>query len=303
MANTQDSPSSTLRPARGTNFEDDECVRLCRAWLSVSQNPSKGSGQKRDQFWTRVAKLFEDSCPPGSIQRPQRSLESKWGTINHDVAKFASAYASVCDLNESGSSEDDKIEKSKVFYQQTSQGNKPFMYMECWRTLRNAPKWMSYRAHGVKSTPDKRHIEEIAFGDSGVGEVQIGGGSVTSPVRPIGNKKSKKLVSVDLRSKKLQADFAKVTEAMVATNKEKVEVLKEAANLQLFLTPLTGLDADAVRYIKLRRAQVLQSLEASMPQVERVIRIGEGSETPIQDLNTQPCSEFEMDEYASLFGV
>lgn len=74
----------------------------------------------------------------------------------------------------------------------------------------------------------------------------------------------------------------KVTEAMVATNKEKVEVLKEAANLQLFLTPLTGLDLDSVRYIKLRRAQVLKTLEASMPLVDRVIDTRETDNTQVQ---------------------
>ena len=69
------------------------------------------------------------------MHRPQRSLESKWGIINHNVSKFMGAYATVCDLDESRTTEDDRIDKAKVIYQDSSKNNKPFIYMECWRVL------------------------------------------------------------------------------------------------------------------------------------------------------------------------
>ena len=318
MATSQESPSVPLRVARGSNFEDEECVRLCKAWLNTSQSAMKESGQKHDQFWARVAKVFEESCPQGSLHRPQRSLESKWGIINHDVSKFAGAYTTMCDLDESGTTKEDCIEKAKVIYQDSSKNNKPFIYMECWRVLRNAPKWRSYRNHGIRPPPQKHQISEdsspaqsqrveLGLGD-GEGELgNAGEGSATSPVRPIGNKKAKRQAVADAKVKKLESDFAKATAAMVDANLKKVEVLRDAANLQHFSIPLTGLGEDAVRYITLKRAQVLRSLEASeaaasMPTNSRSA-VDTSVDTGVQDLPSSTTFEEEMDEFADHLGI
>jgi len=68
---------------------------------------------------------------------------------------------------------------------------------------------------------------------------------------------------------------------MLAANLKKVEVLKEVASLQLFFIPLAGLEPDAVKYIQLRRAKVLQSMESSMAPKVTTVDSQEGLENEI----------------------
>ena len=70
-AATEKGPPPT-RQQRGTNFSDDELVRLCRAWLNVNQNSRKGTSQKSFNFWCHVEDVFVKarvptvSCTQGS---------------------------------------------------------------------------------------------------------------------------------------------------------------------------------------------------------------------------------------------
>lgn len=77
--------------------------------------------------------------------RPQRSLETKWAMVQHAVSKFSDVYATMCDLNESGTNEEDCVEKAKILYQQSS---KAFAFMECWRVLYSASKWQTQSIPG-----------------------------------------------------------------------------------------------------------------------------------------------------------
>jgi len=66
MTSTQESPSSGLRPIRGSNFEDDEYMKLCRIWLNISQSSINGTDQKHNQFWTCL--LFKLDMPMKACQ-------------------------------------------------------------------------------------------------------------------------------------------------------------------------------------------------------------------------------------------
>lgn len=54
----------------------------------------------------------KQSDAAGYVQRSQRSLESKWSTINHDVSKFAGCFAHVVAMDESGTTHDDQVDKA-----------------------------------------------------------------------------------------------------------------------------------------------------------------------------------------------
>ena len=75
------------RPPRskGRNFTPEEECQLCRFVPHVSQDPRVGNGQKNATFWDRITTHFNNVAPSG--KHPERSLESKWSVIKHDVPR------------------------------------------------------------------------------------------------------------------------------------------------------------------------------------------------------------------------
>jgi hypothetical protein len=53
-------------------------------------------------FWKRILKHCNDHRPTGYNAPSNRSLETKWGLIKYNVAKFCGVYNLVFMLNESG---------------------------------------------------------------------------------------------------------------------------------------------------------------------------------------------------------
>ena len=68
-------------------------------------------------------------------------METKWGDISKDVMMFGGCYAQVVNLNESGTNENDRIQKAHALYIANMQvDDKPFKFKHCWQYLRNVPK-------------------------------------------------------------------------------------------------------------------------------------------------------------------
>jgi hypothetical protein len=97
----------SVRPAKGKKFVPEEERQLTRSVLAISQDPICGNQQKGNALWERIY-LHYEQCRPGG-HRGARSLESKWGTIKHDVGKFIGAYNQIKRSNKSGTKEADII--------------------------------------------------------------------------------------------------------------------------------------------------------------------------------------------------
>jgi hypothetical protein len=80
---------------KGKNFVVDEERQLCCSFLHVLQDPMMEDGQKFTTFWDRVQNHFNESRLVSYIPRFARSLETKWGIIKHDIAKFIGNYIVV----------------------------------------------------------------------------------------------------------------------------------------------------------------------------------------------------------------
>jgi hypothetical protein len=102
--------TNTSHARKGKNFSSDEERQLCRSFLAISQDPIQGNGQKSAAFWERIANHYREHKPVGGGDHPARSLETKWGIIKHDVAKFVGVYNQVLSMKESGVSLDDMLE-------------------------------------------------------------------------------------------------------------------------------------------------------------------------------------------------
>lgn len=124
---------------KGKNFNRAEEEQLCRSVLFVSQDRIVGNQQRAGVFWERIFDHYDEHRP--DAPRPQRSLETKWGLIKHDVSSFCGVYSQVLRLNKSGTSLADTLRHSRYLYRQKSAKKQEFMFEHCWLLLKDHPKW------------------------------------------------------------------------------------------------------------------------------------------------------------------
>ncbi|KAL6128601.1 hypothetical protein ACLB2K_071956 [Fragaria x ananassa] len=133
-------PSSKKAAApRQANFSIEDDKLFVFAWLNISLGPVKGTGQKRQQFWKRITKYFEDN-KMWTGERSTKSLINRWSTINISVSKFCGHYSSIEHLRRSGYTRQDKIVEAKETYKKEERY--AFVLDHCWVVLRFQQKWM-----------------------------------------------------------------------------------------------------------------------------------------------------------------
>ncbi len=82
----------------------------------VLQDPVIGNGQKNQTFWVRIATHHNNNRPLCCAKHLAKSLETKWGAIKHDVAKFCDNYQTVVALNKCSESSKHTLQKAlKLF--------------------------------------------------------------------------------------------------------------------------------------------------------------------------------------------
>ena len=97
---------------------------------------------------------YKQNRPGG--HRGARSLESKWGMIKHDVAKFIGAYNQVKRLHKSGMNESDIMRMAKELYRTKSQKGTEFTFEHCWELVKDFPRWADGVSTSQQSTPSHR---------------------------------------------------------------------------------------------------------------------------------------------------
>jgi hypothetical protein len=233
------------------NFEAEEEVVLCQAYLRVGIDSEVGTSQAGTTFWGRVTAYYNANCPEGFDTRPLRSLETKWSTIQHEVSKFCGCVAKVQDLNRSGTNEEDDISTAKELYQNTHvtkgiRDFKPFKYLHCWRVLSKEPKWQSHRSSSrVSKQPVTASI------------------STDREERPTGNKAVKTALKSTASMEQSQKRLAEATLMMAEASRKRARALEESNNYTLFTIRLEELDGDAQEYFRLRRAEVLSNMRST----------------------------------------
>jgi hypothetical protein len=116
---------------KGRNFTSDEERQVCRSVLHISQDPIQGNGQRKEAFWDRIATHYNQNRPAGGDHRLSRSLETKWGVIKHDVAKFIGVYNQILGLRESGASLDDVLQNALELYKVKHPKQHSFFFIHC----------------------------------------------------------------------------------------------------------------------------------------------------------------------------
>uniref|UniRef100_A0A453SBN5 Uncharacterized protein n=1 Tax=Aegilops tauschii subsp. strangulata TaxID=200361 RepID=A0A453SBN5_AEGTS len=79
---------------RAGNYTNADGILLCNTWLQVSRDPSVGGDQSRDAYWGRMKEHYDVHSMSG-IDRSERSLRSRWSTINSDCQRWAACQKAV----------------------------------------------------------------------------------------------------------------------------------------------------------------------------------------------------------------
>ena len=68
-----------MSAARGKSFTSEQDEAICRAYLSVTEDPIVGNSQPRNQFWNRVLLGYVEKTSDN--QRTEASMKSRWQII------------------------------------------------------------------------------------------------------------------------------------------------------------------------------------------------------------------------------
>uniref|UniRef100_A0A8I7BDV2 Myb/SANT-like domain-containing protein n=1 Tax=Hordeum vulgare subsp. vulgare TaxID=112509 RepID=A0A8I7BDV2_HORVV len=93
---------------RAGNYTTDENIFLCHAWLVVSMDATVGGDQSRDTYWDRMKEHFDTHNKSG-IERTNRSLRSRWSTINKGWQRWATTTKSVDTINPRSTNARDRV--------------------------------------------------------------------------------------------------------------------------------------------------------------------------------------------------
>eukprot|EP00918_Siedleckia_nematoides_P027261 GHVU01058718.1.p1 GENE.GHVU01058718.1~~GHVU01058718.1.p1 ORF type:complete len:325 (-),score=61.00 GHVU01058718.1:1756-2730(-) len=216
----------------------------------------------------------------------QRSLDSKFGEINRAVSVFSGLYSAVVAAHRSGASDEDDINKALTLHEADTGG--PFKFVHCWRVLRESPKWAVYleddAAKKLQKSDDsrKRPSPSTSGTQSTSNNDESGEGgkeqSKPSATRPIGGKCAKAANAAAAVDR--QARFSPM-EKLAAAVQAKANAIVGANDLAIMTMPITGLTADARRYIELQQKQIMHRAEEHEKAALKVQNIKKAAATSL----------------------
>ena len=208
--------------------------------MTVSEDGIVGTGQKGNTFWTVITEKFNEAGQGEVPLRSEKSLQCKWGDISRECKKFTGFYNTQERLNESGTTEEDKINKAlEQFRAELGSMNKKgqylpkqFSYMDCWQILKGHPRWQSMCSDKSPSAVMEKDT-----------------------ARPEGRKAQK-----DARAAKQQDGGDAVANAILTGLKRKATALEDA-NAMVLLNDATCPEDVRKRGMKLLRKKLMRRLE------------------------------------------
>ena len=281
---------------KGKNFNRAEEEQLCRSVLFVLQDRIMGNQQRAGVFWERITEHYDEHRP--DAPRPQRSLETKWGLIKHDVSSFCGVYAQVLRLNKSGTSAADTLRHSRELYRQKSPKKQEFCFEHCWALLKDHPKWMDgwtspKASSSVRSGAASGNSPAAAAEDGRTqfdadtspvcraqSEVDAGGSARGGIARPGGSKGAREdSRSASAREGAIYAQ-ADATRTMAAAQMKKAALLEDQNMLLLMTMPDDKITtAEAREYLRMRRCDELKKLRRKLAHEEERERLDAASES------------------------
>ncbi|KAL5548413.1 hypothetical protein UlMin_003644 [Ulmus minor] len=130
---------------RSSSYTNEEDLHLCHVYLDISQNPIIGINQSKDQFWARIEYDYNNPQSEFTITqaRPKRSLQCRMQVILTAVGKLRGCIRQIENLNPSGASEQDILNRAKTLLTQDAKYQKGFKFDHVWPILKDIEKFAS----------------------------------------------------------------------------------------------------------------------------------------------------------------
>lgn len=249
MKMTSSSSQKKTPSRRGNNFHPLDDQQLAKAWISVSEDPIKGTDQTKTIFWTSVKEVGQ------FLARTPESLRQRWRVLSHAVSKFSGHMNSVTKLNQSGTNNEDTLSKALELFKKDE--GREFKFLPCYDILSECPKF--------KSEPTTSATASPASSSPNVSALSSG-----SPKgRPIGRDRAKiagSISSVEVRRVEALERIASATEKKAEVFADLSSALKHQNFLRVATTPIDDLDPISRKIILIEKKRVLQELYASDSQ-------------------------------------
>ncbi|XP_030933006.1 glutathione S-transferase T3-like [Quercus lobata] len=181
--------STAKKLQRGSNFTIQEDVLLVSAFLNVNQDAVQSTNQKCTTYWSRIWEYYHQ-WKTFTSERTVSSLTNRWSTIQLCTNKFCGCLAQIESKNESGKTNEDKLNAAKELYQVLQ--HTKFQYEHCWNLLKHSPKWLAIgnsqqpKKRGRSEPSSRSNLESISLEDDDIPQVPI-----VSLERPLGVKAQK----------------------------------------------------------------------------------------------------------------
>ncbi|KAE8767050.1 UDP-glycosyltransferase 73C6 [Hordeum vulgare] len=241
-ASTEAPASSLVEPAADAHHVFDEMPPSLNddAYMSTMGVGSNNS------HWSQTNDIHLDDYEfenVSGIDRSERSLRSRWSTINSDCQKWAAAQKAVDKLNPSGTNEDDRYNIAQNLFKEETRTTKKgkikkgkiFTLPHCYEVLKDDEKWKKredlddlHLSNKRKRTIELNYDDEEddASTDDGKRSPTPNSVSYSKPKRPDGCKKDK----TENKKRKGDDELTNAMEAIVKARKEANEVRKMARN-------------------------------------------------------------------------
>lgn len=128
---------------RRPNWSKDEDEALCKAWLSISEDPATFTDdQLRTKLWDLI--LAEFNVILGwETERCSSGLMNRWSVIQSHLNKYSECVRKIQRNRTSRYNIEASIGAAKQLYY-SSEGHH-FKWDGCWLLLKDSPKWLTYR--------------------------------------------------------------------------------------------------------------------------------------------------------------
>ncbi|XP_019184996.1 PREDICTED: uncharacterized protein LOC109179976 [Ipomoea nil] len=151
---------SSSRTTRTASYSIEEDQLLCRVYCDITQDPEVGKNQAQQAFWTRIEIEYHQMLPAnnGNI-RSWRSIQTRMQNILTVVSKLRGCVRQIENMNPSGASEKDILDRAKDLMSQDAKYPKGFRFDHVWPILKDLEKFSSTPSRDASFGSRKRNTD------------------------------------------------------------------------------------------------------------------------------------------------
>ncbi|TVU45061.1 hypothetical protein EJB05_04531, partial [Eragrostis curvula] len=189
----EDATPSKRQPKRGSNYNLEEDIQVCKFWINISNDPIVRNDQPGTTYWERVAQDFHKNKDFQS-DRSANSIEHRCQTILKECMRFHGHFEEIERCHPSGVPYQEHLLQAQTLYSSKNKGKRcPFI--DCWLVFAALPSWnKSKNKRSSKSSNLYLNLPAGSEGDEGVQDTMQAEETSSKKPRPPGRKQSKEKV-------------------------------------------------------------------------------------------------------------